>query len=61
VLHECGVLSLRNGQEDQGVRLLTQALRKDPKHRPTHKALAEYYESKGDNAAAARHREASRK
>jgi tetratricopeptide (TPR) repeat protein len=35
---------------------LHRALERDPGHQPTHKVLAEYYESKGDSEKAAAHR-----
>jgi predicted Zn-dependent protease len=55
--HEAGMLMLRNGQEEEGVRWLDNALRQDPGYRPTHQALAEYYEKKGKATLAAYHRQ----
>ncbi len=48
---------MRNGKEREGVLWLHSALRADPRHRPTHRALADYYEQKQQPAQAARHRE----
>ena len=53
---EVGVLLLRIGQAKQALYWLDQALTRDPAHRPTHQALAEYYESQGDKQRAAMHR-----
>jgi tetratricopeptide (TPR) repeat protein len=54
-LSELGALSLRNN-EQVGLYWLRRALERDPGHQPTHKVLAEYYESKGDPDKAAFHR-----
>jgi tetratricopeptide (TPR) repeat protein len=51
-----GEALFRVGQERQGVYYLEQALKRDPKYQPAHKALADYYESKGDKDQAAAHR-----
>ncbi|HZT83131.1 MAG TPA: tetratricopeptide repeat protein, partial [Gemmataceae bacterium] len=56
---EAGVLLLRNGQNEEGLRWLASALQRDAGHRPTHRVLADYYERKGDPALAARHRQAA--
>jgi predicted Zn-dependent protease len=53
---EVGTALLRVGQERQGVYWLEQALKRDPRYVPAHKALAEYYKTKGDRAQAAAHR-----
>jgi tetratricopeptide (TPR) repeat protein len=55
--YEAGLLCLRNGQEQEGVRWLLSALREDWGHRPTHQALAEYYQGIGERDKAAYHRE----
>lgn len=55
--HEAGVLCLRNGSEAEGVRWLNLALRYDPGHRPSHEALADYYEKAAKPEQAARHRQ----
>jgi predicted Zn-dependent protease len=54
--HEVGVLLLRNGQEQEGLRWLYTALQVDPGHRPTHATLADHYERRGQRPEAARHR-----
>jgi tetratricopeptide (TPR) repeat protein len=53
---EVGLIFLRNGFTDDGLRWLGTALQEDPYHRPTRKALAEYYENAGDEEHAAPHR-----
>jgi predicted Zn-dependent protease len=53
---ELGNILLRLGKAPQGLRWLQSALREDPHHRPTHQALADYYEHAGDRELAARHR-----
>jgi predicted Zn-dependent protease len=55
--HEAGILMLRNGQEQEGLRWLDNALRQDPNYRPTHLALAEYFEKRGNAPLAAHHRQ----
>ena len=52
---EAGAILLRIGQEEEGLRWLRSALRADPKHKPTHRALADYYQRKGDKERAAQH------
>jgi Flp pilus assembly protein TadD len=54
--NEMGMLLLRNGQEQEGLRWLDTALRVDPQHRPTHATLADYFERRGHPQEAARHR-----
>src|SRR5262249_10923312 len=54
--YQAGMICLRNGQEQEALRWLFGALEKDPRHRPTHTALAEYYERTGDRVRAAEHR-----
>src|SRR5262249_9909490 len=54
--HEVASLLMNMGHEELGVRWLHSALRQDPKYRPSHLALAEYYERTGDAAQAAEHR-----
>lgn len=53
---EAGELMMRNGQEKEGLRWLDSALQQDPAHRPTHRALADYFERHGEPARAAAHR-----
>jgi Tfp pilus assembly protein PilF len=55
-LNEIGVQFLRSGNGRVGVYWLRRALQIDPTHQPTHKALAEYYEGKGEKEKAAEHR-----
>jgi tetratricopeptide (TPR) repeat protein len=55
-LHEIGVQFLRSGNARVGVYWLRRALQIDPNHQATHKALADYYEGKGDKERAAEHR-----
>jgi predicted Zn-dependent protease len=54
--HEAGVILLRNGQDQEGLRWLHNALLHDPSYRPTHVLLAEYFEKRGDPKQAAYHR-----
>src|SRR5207253_2214856 len=53
---DIGVLLLRTGQEKDGVRWLNGALLEDPKHRPAHRALADYYDRAGKKDLAELHR-----
>jgi tetratricopeptide (TPR) repeat protein len=53
---EAGVLCLQNGQDQEGLRWLEGALHADPHHRPTHRALADYYERRGQPELAREHR-----
>jgi tetratricopeptide (TPR) repeat protein len=54
--YRAGLLLLRNGKKDEGLRWLTSALVENPRHKPTHQALADYYDKAGDRARAAQHR-----
>jgi predicted Zn-dependent protease len=54
--YEVGMIFLRNGFIDDGLRWLGTALQEDPQHRDTHRALAEHYENVGDEERAAPHR-----
>src|SRR5262249_1722982 len=56
--YELGILLLRGGREEEGVRLLQAALAADPHHRPSHAALADYYDRAGRPDLAAPHRAA---
>jgi tetratricopeptide (TPR) repeat protein len=49
-------LFLRYGAEEEGVRWLLTTLANQPHHRPSHLALADYYEKHGQVARAAEHR-----
>jgi tetratricopeptide (TPR) repeat protein len=53
---QVGQIFLRNGEHREGRLWLESALRADPMHRPAHRALADYYEAKGDVARAEHHR-----
>jgi Tfp pilus assembly protein PilF len=53
---EAGALMLRLGQVEEALRSLQHALVLDPKHRPTHASLADYYEKIGKKDLAAEHR-----
>jgi tetratricopeptide (TPR) repeat protein len=53
---EAGTILLEIGQEHLGLYWLGQALQRDPNHQPSHKALADYFEKKGDSEKAAAHR-----
>lgn len=53
---EAGLICLRNGQDQEGLRWLTGALQQAPAHKPSHQALAEYYERTDNREQAERHR-----
>jgi tetratricopeptide (TPR) repeat protein len=57
--HEIGVIFLRNGFVEDGVRWQQTALDQDPGYRPAHLALAEHYQRTGQLDLAARHRRAA--
>jgi tetratricopeptide (TPR) repeat protein len=52
---EAGVLFLRNGEEEEGVRWLQMALKLDPSYWPAHRALADYFREHGQPALADQH------
>jgi tetratricopeptide (TPR) repeat protein len=54
--YEAGVLALKVGRPEEGVRWLQGALRAKGDHRPVHAALAGYYRDHGDPARAELHR-----
>ncbi len=56
IRYEIGWLLLTLGHDDKAFPWLVSALEQDPDHGPTHAALAEYYETLGDQAAARNHR-----
>ena len=58
--HEAGILCLRNGIPEEGVRWLRLALQYDPQHRPSHQALADHYQGAGRPDLAAQHRQSIR-
>jgi tetratricopeptide (TPR) repeat protein len=55
--YDVGALFLRGGQDRQAEYWLNHALELDPNHRPTLKALAKYYDGKGDKEKAAAYRQ----
>jgi Tfp pilus assembly protein PilF len=55
--YEAGMIFLRNGFTQDGLHWLNTALDVDPNHRPTHQALADYFERTGDEARARHHRQ----
>jgi tetratricopeptide (TPR) repeat protein len=56
VRYECGVISLRIGKTEGGLRWLRSAHLRDPQHLPTNRALADYYQKIGDLQGAEYHR-----
>jgi Flp pilus assembly protein TadD len=57
---EAGIIFLRNGEPQKGLRWLGMALEQDPGYRPAHQALADYYERTGRLDLAAGHRRLAR-
>jgi tetratricopeptide (TPR) repeat protein len=57
---EAGQICLRNGQTKEGLRWLYGVLDIDPKHKPTHAVLADYFGSQGDSLRADYHRQLAR-
>jgi tetratricopeptide (TPR) repeat protein len=55
--YEAGMIFLRNGFTQDGLRWLYTALDADPNHRPTHQALADYFERTGEEARSRHHRQ----
>lgn len=55
--YQAGIISQRAGSAQEALRWFQSALREDPNHAPTHKALAEYYDSIGDYGRAREHRQ----
>jgi tetratricopeptide (TPR) repeat protein len=49
-------LFLRLGQEEEGIRWLMATIQSHPNHRPSHLALAEYYDKTNQSSRAAMHR-----
>jgi Tfp pilus assembly protein PilF len=58
IRYDLGRWYLRNGQPETGAGWLASALRVDPRHGPTHVALAEYFDRAGQPRRAAQHRSA---
>ena len=54
--HEMGVILARTGREEIAVQWFLSAVNLDPSHRPSHAALAEYYNRTGVAARAEEHR-----
>jgi tetratricopeptide (TPR) repeat protein len=54
--YEAGMIFLQNGFAGDGVYWLGAALKEDPGHRPSHEALAKYYDAAGDKDRADWHR-----
>ena len=54
--YEVGMIFLRNGFTQDGLHWLGTALKEDPRHRPTHEALAYYFQRQGEREQAAYHR-----
>lgn len=54
--YEMGMLLIQTGRGEVGERWLLTALDLDAGHRPSHAALATYYEARGDKAKAEAHR-----
>jgi tetratricopeptide (TPR) repeat protein len=52
---ELGVIFLRNGLLEQGLRWLNRALQLDERYKPAHQALADYYQRIGDSQQAEQH------
>jgi tetratricopeptide (TPR) repeat protein len=55
--YKAGMIAMRAGSEQEGVRWLESALELDPNYAPAHEALATYYQQIGDLGRAASHRE----
>jgi tetratricopeptide (TPR) repeat protein len=55
--HEAGMIFLSSGQAKEGLRWLYSALQEEPRYRPTHQALADYYDGIGEKGQAASHRQ----
>jgi Tfp pilus assembly protein PilF len=55
--YEIGMVYLRDQVDKMALHWFESALQSDPAHRPTHKALAEYYQREGNEKAAAFHRQ----
>lgn len=56
LMHEAGMICLRNSEPEGAVFWLQRALRHDPNYRPSHLALAELYDQRGHAERAAEHR-----
>jgi uncharacterized protein HemY len=56
LLSEMGILFLRNGNPEVGLRWLYAALKNDPSHQASHQALYEHFKQIGDSGKAEMHR-----
>jgi hypothetical protein len=54
------MMAIRAGAPEDGLRWLQSAIREDPRHVPSLKALAFFHQQSGDPARAARYREQAR-
>ena len=54
--YEAGAICSRLGRDQEAARWFKGALELDPDHAPTHKALAEYFQKRGDGSRADYHR-----
>jgi Tfp pilus assembly protein PilF len=54
--YQAGIILLRNGKKEEGQRWLLSALEMDPRHAPTHAALAALYDQQGKGELASQHR-----
>jgi tetratricopeptide (TPR) repeat protein len=57
---EMGVLLIQTGHPEAGEKWLYTALRLDPNHKPSHAAMADYYDRIGDKVRAEDHRRAAK-
>src|SRR5262249_40632362 len=58
--YEAGMIAMRAGAIPDGLHWFESALREDPNHAPTHRALAQYYQKMGELGRAAHHRDLAR-
>jgi tetratricopeptide (TPR) repeat protein len=56
--YKAGKISLKLGMEADGVRFLESALKRNPRYRPAHRALVDFYRSIGQPEVAALHEKA---
>jgi tetratricopeptide (TPR) repeat protein len=54
--YQAGRVFIARGLDDEGLAWFRSALHEDPRHPPTHRALAEYYDRTGDSERASYHR-----
>jgi len=57
VRYEIGAILLKNGHEQEGLDWLESLLKLDRHYRAAHEALSDYYQQKGNQVLAARHRQ----